>query len=156
MSNAKLKLTFELYKDGAKTGVIELEQDIIKVGKLKTSHLRIEDDNVSRMHAVIEVTKPDEVWIIAKSDGPRIQSPVDDQPGTGSLVATLDGSEEQIPVPLKHTEVSGAINGIIASVNVQQQFHNPYSQKIEAIYQFPLPEDAAVSASSGPVDDGSK
>lgn len=92
-----------------------------------------------------QLSPTDEVWIIAKSDGPRIQSPVDDQPGTGSLVATLDGSEEQIPVPLKHTEVSGAINGFIASVNVQQQFHNPYDGKIEAEYVFPLPDNAAVN-----------
>ncbi len=41
-----------------------LAQDIIKVGKLPSSHLRIDDDNVSRMHAVIEVTGPDEIFII--------------------------------------------------------------------------------------------
>jgi TonB family protein len=38
-------------------------QDIIKVGKLPSNHLQIEDDKVSRMHAVIEV-KGDEVQII--------------------------------------------------------------------------------------------
>jgi hypothetical protein len=34
------------------------------VGKLPSSCLRIEDENVSRIHAVIEVTSPEEVYIV--------------------------------------------------------------------------------------------
>jgi Ca-activated chloride channel family protein len=41
--------------------------------------------------------------------------------------------------------VKAAIAGYIASVTVVQQFHNPYEEKIEAVYVFPLPENAAVS-----------
>src|SRR3954467_5781404 len=41
-----------------------LTQDIIKVGKLASSHLRIDDENVSRMHAVNENTGPSEIHII--------------------------------------------------------------------------------------------
>src|SRR4029453_19100366 len=47
--------------------------------------------------------------------------------------------------PLRHTDVKAAIAGYIASVTVVQQFHNPYEEKIEAVYVFPLPENAAVS-----------
>jgi len=36
-----------------------LTQDVIKIGKLKSSHLYIEDDTVARMHAVIEVSGSD-------------------------------------------------------------------------------------------------
>jgi TonB family protein len=62
--NAKVSMTFRIY-DGENLVRIEtLAQDIIKVGKLPSSHLRIEDENVSRMHAVIEVTSPEEVYII--------------------------------------------------------------------------------------------
>ena len=50
-----------------------------------------------------------------------------------------------IPVALKHTAVRANVSGYIATVDVQQQFHNPYSGKIEAVYVFPLPQDAAVS-----------
>src|SRR5262249_45449373 len=32
--------------------------------KLASSHLRLDDESVSRMHAVIEVTGPDEIYII--------------------------------------------------------------------------------------------
>jgi Ca-activated chloride channel family protein len=46
--------------------------------------------------------------------------------------------------PLRHTEVRGAISGFLARVNVTQQFENTASQKIEAVYTFPLPENAAV------------
>lgn len=35
--------------------------------------------------------------------------------------------------------------GYIGSVDVTQQFVNPFSEKIEAVYVFPLPHDAAVS-----------
>ncbi|MBX3270936.1 MAG: AgmX/PglI C-terminal domain-containing protein [Sandaracinaceae bacterium] len=57
-------ITFKIYKGEELVGTETLTQDIIKVGKLPSSHLRIEDDNVSRMHAVIEVTSPDEIFVI--------------------------------------------------------------------------------------------
>jgi TonB family protein len=62
--NAKVPITFQIYKGEELVATETLTQDIIKVGKLPSSHLRIEDDNVSRMHAVIEVTSPDEIFII--------------------------------------------------------------------------------------------
>ena len=46
--------------------------------------------------------------------------------------------------PLRHTEVRGAIDGFLARVTVTQAFENSASQKIEAIYTFPLPDNAAV------------
>ncbi|MBN8614262.1 MAG: FHA domain-containing protein, partial [Deltaproteobacteria bacterium] len=57
-------MTFRIYDGENLVRTETLAQDIIKVGKLPSSHLRIEDENVSRMHAVIEVTSPDEVYII--------------------------------------------------------------------------------------------
>ncbi len=62
--NAKVPITFQIYKGDELIRTETLAQDIIKVGKLPSSHLRIEDDNVSRMHAVIEVTSPEEIFII--------------------------------------------------------------------------------------------
>jgi Ca-activated chloride channel family protein len=41
--------------------------------------------------------------------------------------------------------VKAAISGYIATVKVTQQFQNPYDEKIEAVYVFPLPENAAVN-----------
>jgi Ca-activated chloride channel family protein len=46
--------------------------------------------------------------------------------------------------PLKHTDVKVEISGFLARVNVTQEFENPFKEKIEAVYVFPLPASAAV------------
>jgi Ca-activated chloride channel family protein len=74
----------------------------------------------------------------------RIQQPeVNELPGQGQLVARV--AQQLVPVPLKHTDVRASITGYIATVDVTQQYHNPYAEKIEAIYVFPLPANAAVN-----------
>ena len=89
----------------------------------------------------------EELWIISKPAQPQTQPPPGDDPipGSGTLVATPPGSTQLVPVPLKHTDVSASIGGYVATVNVKQQFHNPYDGKIEAVYVFPLPSNAAVN-----------
>src|SRR6266700_3050752 len=63
---------------------------------------------------------------------------------TGSLgIIGKDGSLKG-DCPLKHTEVRGAISGFLARVTVTQIFENSASNAIEAVYTFPLPQDAAV------------
>ena len=64
MADVKVPIKFEIYKGDALVREETLAQDVIKVGKLASSHLRIDDETVSRMHAVIEVTGPDEIHII--------------------------------------------------------------------------------------------
>jgi Ca-activated chloride channel homolog len=72
-----------------------------------------------------------------------------DTPGSGAMLGLMPtpGSDEikQVPLPLKHTDVKASISGYIASVGVTQQFQNPYDTKIEAVYVFPLPQDAAIN-----------
>ncbi|HYX42611.1 MAG TPA: VIT and VWA domain-containing protein, partial [Pyrinomonadaceae bacterium] len=46
--------------------------------------------------------------------------------------------------PLKHTDVKAEITGFLARVTVTQEFANPFTDKIEAVYTFPLPQAAAV------------
>ncbi|MEQ9232877.1 VIT domain-containing protein [Coleofasciculus sp. E2-BRE-01] len=46
--------------------------------------------------------------------------------------------------PLKHTEVEAKIAGNLSRVEVTQRFENPFTQPLEAIYVFPLPDEAAV------------
>ena len=64
MADVKVPIKFEIYKGDALVREETLAQDVIKVGKLASSHLRLDDETVSRMHAVIEVTGPDEIHII--------------------------------------------------------------------------------------------
>jgi len=49
-----------------------------------------------------------------------------------------------VECPLKHTDVSADIAGFVARVRVVQTFHNPTKDKVEAVYVFPLPHEAAV------------
>lgn len=92
-------------------------------------------------------SREEELWVIAKSDEKPQPAPNDQLPGTGSLLARLpnESQSQPIPVPLKHTDVKADIAGYIATVNVTQQYQNPFSSKIEAIYVFPLPHNAAVN-----------
>ncbi|MCX6628137.1 MAG: VIT and VWA domain-containing protein [Candidatus Solibacter sp.] len=46
--------------------------------------------------------------------------------------------------PLRHTDVQVRIAGPLARVTVTQEFYNPFAEKIEAVYTFPLPPDSAV------------
>lgn len=46
--------------------------------------------------------------------------------------------------PLKHTAVKAEISGSLARTTVTQEFQNPLAEKIEAVYVFPLPVNAAV------------
>jgi Ca-activated chloride channel family protein len=86
----------------------------------------------------------DEVWVIAKPEY-QVVPAGDDTPGCGAMLAKLPKEEKEIPLPLKHTDVKGQISGYIATVDVTQQFHNPYDEKIEAVYVFPLPQNAAIN-----------
>ena len=60
MADAKVPLTFQIFKGDQLVRTETLTQDIVKIGKLSSSHLRIDDEQVPRMHAVIEVTGPDD------------------------------------------------------------------------------------------------
>jgi Ca-activated chloride channel family protein len=46
--------------------------------------------------------------------------------------------------PLQHTEMEANVSGYVSRVRVRQTFSNPLTTKIEAIYVFPLPQNAAV------------
>jgi TonB family protein len=59
-----IPITFHIYEGEQHVRSETLAQDVIKIGKLDSSHLRIDDAAVSRMHSVIEVSGPGEVYII--------------------------------------------------------------------------------------------
>lgn len=62
----------------------------------------------------------------------------------GALQAT-DASGKLVGLcPLKHTDVKAEISGFLSRVRVTQEFENPFKEKIEAVYTFPLPQNAAV------------
>jgi Ca-activated chloride channel homolog len=69
------------------------------------------------------------------------QEPV---PNAGSLQATNASGKPAGECPLKHTTVKAEVSGFISRVTVTQDFENPFPEKIEAVYTFPLPQEAAV------------
>ena len=62
----------------------------------------------------------------------------------GSLIRLDDNGQAALACPLKHTSVKAEISGFLNRVVVTQQFENPFKDKIEAVYTFPLPQNAAV------------
>ncbi|MFN8642371.1 MAG: VIT domain-containing protein, partial [Candidatus Binatia bacterium] len=84
----------------------------------------------------------EELWVVARADWDGAPPPAS-APVYGGLEAMRGG--DPVPLPLEHTDVQASIAGYIASVRVRQRYANPYGEKIEARYVFPLPQDAAVS-----------
>ncbi len=90
----------------------------------------------------------EELWVIERDAPPAADGPVqvqDDTPGSGSLIARGDSVEKEIPCPLEHTHVQARITGYIGTIEVTQRFKNPFAEKIEAVYVFPLSHDSAVN-----------
>ena len=67
-----------------------------------------------------------------------------DAPLRGGMLLPHD--ETLPPVPLEHTAISVEVAGPLAETVVAQRFRNAHSAPIDALYIFPLPLEAAVSA----------
>lgn len=63
-------------------------------------------------------------------------------PTSGLFATTAEG--EQRAFPLQNTDVQAKISGNLSRVAVTQTFENPFEEPLEAIYVFPLPDEAAV------------
>ncbi len=63
-SGMPFPLTFHVYRGEALIRTETLTQDIIKIGKLSSSHLQLDEESVSRMHALIEVSQAGEVTLV--------------------------------------------------------------------------------------------
>ena len=62
----------------------------------------------------------------------------------GTLQVVAPNGAPKAVCPLKHTDVKAEISGFLSRVTVTQEFENPFNEKIEAVYTFPLPQNAAV------------
>src|SRR6266852_2861439 len=62
----------------------------------------------------------------------------------GALQVVDPNGKPKALCPLKHTDVKAQISGFLSRVVVTQEFENPFKEKIEAVYTFPLPQNAAV------------
>src|SRR5262245_2053029 len=55
----------------------------------------------------------EELWIVARSSDPQAPS-AEETPGSGELMAKIE--EQEVPMPLKHTDVRASVSGYIGSV----------------------------------------
>ena len=64
MAGAKVPLSFKIFKGDQLLREERLSLSVIKLGKVPSAHLKLDDETVSRMHAIIEVNGPGDVSII--------------------------------------------------------------------------------------------
>lgn len=114
---AKAVLTFALYQGDALVRRETVSQDIIKVGKDPKSHLQVDDELASRMHAVIEVASEDEISLIDLGNEPATQvngSPVNKcrlSPGDQVLIgSTFIVLERVDPAGVQAQPVPGGLS----------------------------------------------
>lgn len=60
----------------------------------------------------------------------------------GLYILTPD--QQPLAFPLRHTAVQAQIAGNVSRVEVSQRFENPFTTTLEAVYIFPLPDEAAI------------
>ncbi|MCT7972322.1 VIT domain-containing protein [Laspinema olomoucense] len=76
------------------------------------------------------------------SQGNHTQTSSDSQDVGGLYVLSPEGEKQAFT--LTHTDVKARIDGNVSQVAVTQRFQNPFDEPLEAIYVFPLPDEAAV------------
>ncbi len=57
-------VTFKIFRGESLVGTREFNRDIIKIGRLSSAHLCLEDEKVSRIHSVIEIAPDSSISII--------------------------------------------------------------------------------------------
>src|SRR5690606_10850063 len=111
---AKAVLTFAVYQANQLVGRESVAQDVVKIGRDPKSHLCINDEAASRMHAVIEVTSAQEVTLIDVGTDPgtvvngavvnKARLNVGDQIQIGQTIVVLESVQ---PVAVQVSPVSG-------------------------------------------------
>lgn len=111
---AKAVLTFAVYQANQLVGRESVAQDVVKIGRDPKSHLCINDEAASRMHAVIEVTSASEVTLIDLGNDPgtvvngavvnKARLNVGDQIQIGSTIVVVESIQ---PVGVQVSPVSG-------------------------------------------------
>src|SRR6266545_4554374 len=129
MAGAKVPLTFRIFKGDQLIREEKLSLSVIKLGKVPSAHLKLDDETVSRMHAIIEVNGPDDVSIIdlssttgtfvngQKVNKAKLQSGDSIVIGETRIEVTIGGAEEddELPTKVQASPGSGGDAGVIAS-----------------------------------------
>src|SRR5215207_7474759 len=113
MAGAKAPLTFRIFKGDQLIREERLSLSVIKLGKVPSAHLKLDDETVSRMHAIIEVNGPGDVSIIdlgstkgtfvngQKVNKAKLQSGDLIVVGDTRIEVTIGGADEDEDIPTR-------------------------------------------------------
>jgi TonB family protein len=122
-------ITFQIYQGDNLVRTETIAQSVIKIGRDQKSHLRLDDESVSRMHAVIEA-KPEEVQLIDLGSGTFVN-------GSQVNKCALAGGEE---IRIGNTRLVISIGEAVDAASVAQP----------AAAAAPAPAAASVAAPAVP------
>ncbi len=169
---AKVALTFALYQGDELIRRETVAQDIVKVGKDPRSHLRVDDELASRMHAVIEVGSPSDITLIDLGNEPgtlvngqrvnKCKVRPGDQIQIGSTLIVLEdaATAQMSAAPPPSAPLSApppppsvappAPSSQAANPFAHQQQGNPFATQTPAVAQQPPSNPFAASAAAAP------
>ncbi len=154
MAGAKVPLTFRIFKGDQLIREERLSLSVIKVGKVPSAHLKLDDETVSRMHAIIEVNGPGDVSIIdlgstkgtfvngQKVNKAKLQSGDTINVGETRIELAIGAEDEDAPtkVSVAHAPPSSAAE-VIAST--PRPTPSPLAQPLPGSSMRPMPPAAA-------------
>ncbi len=163
----KVALTFALYQGEQLIRRDTVAQDIVKVGKDPRSHLRVDDELASRMHAVIEVASEGDITLIDLGNEPgtmvngqrvnKCKMRPGDQIMIGSTTIVLESAEAAgaeaapaavlpVPAPVVEAPVSAPPAAPVAAAA------NPFAIPAPAANPFAMPAAAANPFAAAPAN----
>ncbi len=86
------------------------------------------------------------ILAVSSLESPLVAALAQEAVAPGALQVLDSTGKPKAQCPLKQTTVKAEISGFLSRVVVTQEFENPFTEKIEAVYTFPLPQNAAVDA----------
>jgi hypothetical protein len=138
-------LTLKVYKDDQLIATREYDRDIIKIGRLASAHLCLDDEKVSRIHSVIEVSPNGALSIIDMGS-------VEGTYVNGQRVnkgAIANGDEIKVGETVIRVAVSSAATSLASAAATGDPSESAEAAPTEDVAQ-PLPQAAAPSRASPP------
>src|SRR3954470_4065973 len=157
MAGAKVPLTFRIFKGDQLLREEKLSLSVIKLGKVPSAHLKLDDETVSRMHAIIEVNGPGDVSIIdlgstkgtfvngQKVNKAKLQSGDTIVVGETRIELAVGAEDEDAPTKVS---VAHAPPPSAAEVITSTPRPNPLAQTLPAPAARRMPRPAAPPAAS--------
>ncbi|HEY1904549.1 MAG TPA: FHA domain-containing protein, partial [Myxococcaceae bacterium] len=154
-------LTLKVFKGQSMVAAKDYDRDIIKIGRLASAHLCLDDDKVSRIHSVIEVAPDGKLSIIDMGsvegtfvNGKRVNKgslTFGDEIRVGNtLIKVEDGAAARAAVALAATAAQAPATGTIAPVHTNGNAVSAAAALSEAVRSAPLvapvPTPAPVAA----------